>query len=251
MAGDTRLMYHVDLTPLQVFMYVSVHGAFRYGITAPFHHPQLDPPPPRPQQRLQGKEDQDQLPQRVSPSAQGYLAARATNNQVRKRRTNEDQQMASMERVETLRTAERHEHEDADAQLGDAEQSLSNESDLTGAGANANTARTEDTAANSDAHHFQAYQVIVSKQQLKKEAANLKRAPKPPAEEQPSQTGTQVTFNSKSNLIFSEYLTFSIVINCFSVAHMPLGWVSPDKPVNDPMKPIFSIWIKTDQLVFS
>lgn len=216
-------MYHVDLTPLQVFMYVSVHGAFRYGITAPFHHPQLDPPPPRPQQHLQGREDQDQLPQRLAPSAQGYLAARATNNQVRKRRTNEDQQMDSMERVETLRTAERHEHEDADAQLGDAEQSPSDKSDskellrppaeLTGAGANANRARTEDNAANSDAHHLQAYQVIVSKQQLKKEAGNLKRAPKPPAEEQPSQTGTQVTFNSKSNLIFSEYLTFSIVIN--------------------------------------
>lgn len=204
-------------------MYVSVHGAFRYGITAPFHRPQLDPPPPQPQHRLQGREDQDQLPQQVSPRVQGRLAARATKNQVRQRRTNEDQQMASMELVETLRTAEHHEHEDADAQLGDAEQSLSNESDseellqppaeLTGAGANANTARTEDTAANSDAPHLQAKQVMVNKQQLKKEAGNLKRAPKPPAEEQPSQTGTQVTFNSKSNLTFSEYLTFSTVIN--------------------------------------
>lgn len=210
-------------------MYVSVHGAFRYGITAPFHHSQLDPPPPQPQHRLQGREDQDQLQQRALPRAQGYLADRATKNQVRQRRTNEDQRMASMERVVTLRTAEHHEHEDADAQLGDAEQSLNeSESDseellqppaeLTGAGAHANAARTEDTAANSDAHHLQAKQTMAKKQQLKKEAGDLKRAPKPPAEEQPAQTGTQVTFNSKSNLIFSEYLTFSIVINllfCF------------------------------------
>lgn len=219
-------MYHVDLTPVQVFMYVSVHGAFRYGITAPFHHPQLDPPPPppppQPQHRLQGREDQDQLPQGVLPRVQGHLAASATKNQVRQRRTNKDQQMASMELVETLRSAEHHKHEDADAQLGDAEQSLS-ESDseellqppaeLTGAGAKANTAWNEDTATNSDTHHLQAIQVIVNKKQLKKEAGNLKRAPKPPAEEQPSQRGTQVTFNSKSNLILSEYLTFSIVIN--------------------------------------
>lgn len=204
-------------------MYVSVHGAFRYGITAPFRHPQLDPPPPQPQQRLRGTEDRDQLPQPLSPRAQGCRAARATKNPVRRRRTNEDQQMSSMDRVVTLRTAEHHEHGDAGAQLGDAERSLSSESDseelqpppaaLTGAGANANTARTEDTAADPDARPFQAFQVTLSEKQLKKEAGNLKRAPKPPAEEQPPQTGTQVTFHSKSNLIFAECLTSSIVIN--------------------------------------
>lgn len=190
---------------LQVFIYVSVHGAFRYGIIAPFRHPQPDPPPPQPQHHLQGMEDRDQLPQPVSPHVRGRLAASPSGNHIQRRRIGKPQQMATKMAVETLRTAERREHGDADAQLGDTEQSLSNESDseellqqppaeLPGASANANRARTEDHATNSDTPHLQTKQVLVNQKQLKEEAGKLKRAAKPPAEEQPSQTGLQVTF---------------------------------------------------------
>lgn len=192
------------MTHLQAFMYVSVHGAFRYGIMAPFRHPHLDPPPPQPQHHLQGIEDCDQLPQRVPPHAQGHLAASATRNQIQRRRIDKPQQMATKVVVETLRTAERRGGDDTDAQLCDTEQSLSTESDseellqspaeLTGASATANTARTKDNATNSNAPQSQAKQVMVNKKQFKEEAGKLNRASKPPAEEQPSQTGSQVTF---------------------------------------------------------
>lgn len=190
----------MDLTHLQAFMYIIVHGAFQYGITAPFRHLQLDPPPPQPQHHLQGIEDCDQLPQRVSPHA---LAASATRNQIQRRRIDKPQQMATKVNVETLRTAEQRSGDDTDAQLCDTEQSLSTDTDseellqspaeLTGAGANVNTAWTKNNATNSNPQS-QTKQMKMNKKQINEEAGKLNRASKPPAEEHPSQTGIQVTF---------------------------------------------------------
>lgn len=185
-------------------MYLSVHGAFRYGIMAPFRRPQLDPPPPQPQHHIQEIEDRDQLPQRVSPHVREHLAASATRNQIQRRRIDKPQQVASKVVVETLHTAERRNGDDTDAQLCDTEQSLSTESDseellqspaeLTGASANANTGRSENKATSSNSAQSQTEQMMVKKKQMKEEAAKLKGVSKPPAGEQPSQTDIQVTF---------------------------------------------------------
>lgn len=194
------------MTHLQVFIYVSVHGVFRYGITALFRHPQPDPPPPRLQHHLQGIEDCEQLPQRVSPPAQGLLAASTTRNQVRRRRTHKPQQTATEVNVETLRTAEHHDADDADAQLGDTQQSLSSDSEsdseellpspaeLTGASANANTAQSKSKSSDPQGPQPLAEQVVGNRKQLTEEASKLKKASKLPAEEQPALTGIQVTF---------------------------------------------------------
>lgn len=194
-------MYHVDVTHLQAFMYLSVHGAFRYGITAPFQHPRLDPPPPQPQHHLQGIEDCDQVPHRVPPHLQGRLDGSATGNQVQRRRIDKPQLTANKVAVETLGTPECRDGDDTDAQLPDTEQSLSSESDSEallkspaerrGASASADTARTKDKAANSHVSQSQNKHLMENKE--KEEGGKLKRASKPPAAEEPSQTGIQVT----------------------------------------------------------
>lgn len=242
------------MSHLQAFMYLSVHGAFRYGILAPFRHPQIDPPPPQPQYHLQGMEDHDQLPQRILPHAPGHLAASVSRNQIQRRRIAKPQQMATKVVVETLRTAERHHGDETDVQLCDTEQSLLNEFDVeepmqsptevTGASANANTVWTEDSTTNTNLPQSQNKQAMEKKKHFQEEASKLTR-PKPPAEKQPSQTAIKVTL--KSNLIFCEYLAFYMVINLlFCLMLLQCGTCATgmvflqDKLVNYLIKVLFS-----------
>lgn len=174
-------------------MYVSVNGAFRYGITAPFHRPQSDPPPSQPQYNVQGIEDCYHLPQHISPHG-GHVGASASRNQIQQRRTSRPHERTAKVVVETLRTCECRRNDESDAQPCDAELSLSAESDseepmrspeeVTEAGAKANRARTQDAAAESDSPQSRIKHVKVNKP--KDEAGKVNRASKPPAEEQPS-----------------------------------------------------------------
>ncbi|XP_011613236.2 chloride channel CLIC-like protein 1 isoform X1 [Takifugu rubripes] len=179
------------------FMYLSVNGAFRYGIMAPFHRPQPDPPPPQlrqPQYHLQEIQDNEQLTRHISPRG-GHLAASASRNQIQQRRTRPQEKAAKMV-VRTLRSGD-----DTNAQRRDAELSLSAESDseellqspeaLTGASANANQTRTQDDATDSNAPQSQTKQATVNKKASKDKAGKVSRANKPPAGEQPSQAHIQ------------------------------------------------------------
>lgn len=140
-------------------MYVSVNGAFRYGIMAPFYRPQPDPPPPQPQYHGQGIEDRYHLPQHISPRG-GHASASASRNQIQQRRTSRPHEKTAKVVVETLRTCKCHGDNETDAQLCDAELSLSAESDseepmrspeeVTEVSAKANRARTQDDATKSD-----------------------------------------------------------------------------------------------------
>lgn len=180
-------------------MYLSVNGAFRYGIMAPFYRPQPDPPPSQlrqPQHHIQEIQDSEQLTPRISPVGR-HLAASASRNQSQQRRTSRPQEKAAKVVVRTLRSGD-----DTAAQLCDAEPSLSAESDseeplqspeaLTGANANANQTRTQDDANDSNAPQSRTKQVTVDKKASQNEASKVSRANKPPAGEQPSQTHIQV-----------------------------------------------------------
>lgn len=205
------LIYHVDVTLLQAFMYLTVYGAFRYGIMAPFQRPHPDPPPPQlqqPQYHLQEIQDSEQLTRNIAARG-GHLAASASRNQIQQRRTSRPQEKAAKVVVRTLRSGD-----DTNAQLCNAEPSLSAESDseeplqspeaLTGASAhaNANQTRTQDDANDSNAPQSQTKQVTVNKKASKNKAGKVSRANKPPAGEQPSQTHIQVMpFSVKSDIL--------------------------------------------------
>lgn len=240
-------MYHVDVTHLQAFMYFSVNGAFRYGIMAPFHRPQPDPPPPQlrqPPYHLQEIQDSEQLTPYISPRG-GPLAASASRNQIQQRRTSRPQEKAAKVVVRTLRSGD-----DTNAQLCDAEPSLSAESDseeplqspeaLPGAIANAeaNQTRTQDDATDSNAPQSQTKQVTVNKKVSKNEAGKVSRANKPPAGEQPSQAHIQVMpFSVKSDICGScshiiRFFFFFMAIkpSVLFIAASSLQWEGFHKP---------------------
>ncbi|XP_034386125.1 chloride channel CLIC-like protein 1 isoform X2 [Cyclopterus lumpus] len=126
-----------------VCMYGAVQATFRYGIAAPFRRPPGDPPPPQleqPQPHVQRIQSGDNLaggdaPQRAPVQrapvqrapVQRAVEGRLHRNQVRQRQRNRSREEMG---VESLGTAEPPNREDeTDAELREAEQNLSAESD--------------------------------------------------------------------------------------------------------------------------
>lgn len=147
--------------------------------------------------------------------------------------------------VRTLRSGD-----DTNAQLCDAEPSLSAESDseeplqspeaLPGAIANAkaNQTRTQDDATDSNAPQSQTKQVTVNKKVSKNEAGKVSRANKPPAGEQPSQTHIQVIpfsvksdiYGSSSHIIRVFFFFMAIKPFVLFIAASSLQWEGFHKP---------------------
>lgn len=174
---------------------------------APFRRPQRDPPPPQllQQQRdLQAVEDYDHLaggdsePPPKHPAARGRLHG----NQVHQRRANRPREEAAKLVVETLRTAERPGSEDElDTQPQEAGQTLSADPDseeqqetqeeLTGVSGITNKAQSKAKSAQSDSFQSETKPPQKVRENLSKH--ELGRESKSPAEEQPSQTASQVS----------------------------------------------------------
>lgn len=172
-------------------MYLIVHGAFRYGVRAPFRDPQPDPPPPaRPQRYRQQIEDYDEAPRQVP--AQRYLEAGSSRNQIQQRRGSGLQKKAARLAVETMRTAERR--GETDDRLRQDEQGLSAESESEEPSQSPDEPTGPNEAGAEAEPQPQRKQARANKKPSNNEAGWLNKAPKPPAEKQPSQTDTQVRF---------------------------------------------------------
>ncbi|XP_031720086.1 chloride channel CLIC-like protein 1 isoform X1 [Anarrhichthys ocellatus] len=116
-----------------VCMYGGVQAAFQHGIAAPFRRPRGDPPPPQlepPQPQVQRILAGDNLAGGDAPQQapmQQAVEGRLHRNQVRQRQPNRRREEMG---VESLGTAEPPYSEDeTDAELREAEQNLSAESD--------------------------------------------------------------------------------------------------------------------------
>lgn len=170
---------------LVILVYTSVHGAFQYGVLAPFRRPPRDPPPPQLQQpprQFHEIEDNDHL---AGGDGFGHQAAgrQQHKNRVYRRRPNAQREAAAPFVVETLRRADRpYTDDEMDSVRPDTEQNLSGVSDPENqeetleepAGARvqdtpAPTAQTNTKAAKSDSDHSESKQQKVKKSPAKDE----------------------------------------------------------------------------------
>ncbi|XP_075878858.1 chloride channel CLIC-like protein 1 isoform X2 [Nelusetta ayraudi] len=121
---------------LVILVYTSVHGAFQYGVLAPFRRPPRDPPPPQLQQpprQFHEIEEGDHLAGGDGPQCgpRHQAADRQQHkNRVYRRRPNAQREAAAPFVVETLRRADRpYTDDEMDSVRPDTEQNLSGISD--------------------------------------------------------------------------------------------------------------------------
>lgn len=200
---------------LQILVYTSVHGAFQYGVLAPFRRPPRDPPAPQLQQpprQVHEIEDGDHLAGGDGPQCGPRHEAadrQQHKNRVYRRRPNAQREAAAPFVVETLRRADRpYTDDEMDSVRPDTEQNLSGVSDPENqeetleepAGAcvqhtPAPTAQTNTKAAKSDSDPSESKQQKVKKSPAKDERSRAGDTLQPLAEGQSAQADVQVSFS--------------------------------------------------------